>query len=139
MALTITLVYLSAAPLLYLSITGERSSIHMISSMIETWQESHEPEVNIDIPPSPAPVMALDAAQKSCIDVSSYVEEYHSSVVNYLTEQDQNFTFSARARLASEYGIDGYRGSEEQNILLLTDLLLDEIGTESYDSCNDIG
>jgi 3D (Asp-Asp-Asp) domain-containing protein len=48
----------------------------------------------------------------------------NNSVVDYLYTQDRDASFSNRSELAADYGIDGYRGTAEQNLLLL-DLLQD--------------
>lgn len=42
-----------------------------------------------------------------------------NSIVDYLKSIDQSASFTNRSRLANEYGISGYRGTAEQNLLLL--------------------
>lgn len=46
----------------------------------------------------------------------------NTSVVDYLKSQGQDSSYSARKKLASEYGISNYTGSEQQNIELLKKL-----------------
>ena len=51
-----------------------------------------------------------------------------ASITEWLTQQGRDASFSARAKLAQQYGIGGYRGSASQNLQLLA-LLRDAGGT----------
>jgi 3D (Asp-Asp-Asp) domain-containing protein len=45
-----------------------------------------------------------------------------NSVVDYLVAQEEDHSFSARGELAADFGIEGYRGTADQNISLLSKL-----------------
>ena len=51
-----------------------------------------------------------------------------ASITEWLTQQGRDASFSARAKLAKQYGITGYRGTASQNLQLLA-LLRDAGGT----------
>lgn len=42
-----------------------------------------------------------------------------NSIVNFLMEQNKDYTFEARIKMAKGYNIDNYTGSAEQNLLLI--------------------
>ncbi len=42
-----------------------------------------------------------------------------SSVVDFLHEKGESYDFETRSNLAAQYGIDGYKGTADQNIKLL--------------------
>ena len=43
----------------------------------------------------------------------------YTSIVDYLNSQGKDSSFSARTKLASEYGISNYKGTASQNTQLL--------------------
>lgn len=60
----------------------------------------------------------------SCLaDLHTEAKNYQYSVVNYLYTHNQDYSFSARQLLAKQLSIDKYRGTPEQNQLLLVGIL----------------
>ncbi|WIK82180.1 M15 family metallopeptidase [Micrococcus lylae] len=59
-----------------------------------------------------------------------------ASVVEWLAQRGRDSSFSARAKLAAQYGITGYRGTAEQNLTLLSHLRADEDGTSGTYTVN---
>lgn len=50
-----------------------------------------------------------------------------NSIVDYLVDSGEEYSFSARGELAKEYGIDNYKGTAKQNLFLLDKLRGDTV------------
>ena len=59
-----------------------------------------------------------------------------ASVVEWLHSRGRDSSYAARAKLAAQYGITGYRGTAEQNLTLLSHLRADENGTSRQYTVN---
>lgn len=92
---------------MHFELKNDPALVRRIAAAIRAGKSSAHPE-----PPkeSTAPIGVRDTA----------------SVVEWLAQRGRDSSFAARAKLAAQYGITGYRGTAEQNLTLLSHLRADE-------------
>lgn len=71
--------------------------------------------------PTPAPGLKYEAPPATTVTPAPAATPRYSgsSIVDYLSKTGQDSSFTARKRLAEQYGITGYQGTADQNLKLL--------------------
>jgi hypothetical protein len=132
-------VAVSASSFVYVSLNDGRSSYKLITNYISS-KTAALPVVILSIdlgdegvylPVAEATTTNYVSLIDCLMEVERLSKEYGGSVVNYLNAQGEDYTFEFRKILADEYGVEDYRGTEEQNITLLENMLLNEVVASS--------
>lgn len=139
MAGMILAVAVSASSFVYVSLNDGRSSYKLITNYISS-KTAALPVVILSIdlgdegvylPVAEATTTNYVSLIDCLMEVERLSKEYGGSVVNYLNAQGEDYTFEFRKILADGYGVEDYRGTEEQNITLLENMLLNEVVASS--------
>lgn len=116
--LVFSVVAINASILIRASLYDNHSSIKFVNSQIEKAFSSHSADENLDDGVTTGNLSGVCSSSSTAL-----ISGDEHSLVDYLKSKGLDSSFTARRGLASSLGMDGYQGTQAENVAILSTLL----------------